>query len=265
MIKEKKPQKIILDLLYTEDTQTVKEQIGKTSIPCINPGETKVEEEKNSLFITDSSQKAAAYKALGLPILVYLHPGNREECFSGNRYFIEGFEDADEEYFTRIYQRERGMPWTIGESDRLILREMTLQDKEALYRLYEDKSVTAYTDDLAADTAEEESYIAEYIDKMYGFFGFGMWLVESKDTGEIIGRVGFQNTEEESEVELGFLIAPAFQRKGYAYEACLMAIQEMTKNNPDLGIMARVDKRNVAAIALCEKISKISPLFLLKI
>lgn len=254
MIKEKNLQKIILDLSYTDDKDAIKAQISKSSIPCFQAEETGYSEDGNCLWITDSSQKAAAYKSTGLPVLVYLHPGNKEEGFPGNRYFIEGFEEADAEYFTRIYQREMRLPWTIGESDRIILREMTLEDKDALYRLYEDKSVTLYMDDLPEDTAEEEAYIGEYIDKVYGFFSFGMWLAEHKETGEIIGRVGFQNTEEESEAELGFMIAPAFQGKGYAYEACRMAIEEMQRNHPDLRITARVDKRNTAAIALCNKL-----------
>ncbi len=256
MIINKKPQKIILDLLHTEVGVVIKEAINKTAIPCFHMMETVLEQEEweEVLVITDSSFHACEYKRKGVAVLVYLHEGNKEQIFSQNRYFIEGFEDVDTTYFTRIYQREKKLPWVIGETDRLIIREMTPEDTEALYRLYEDKSVVEFMEDLPPDKEEEREYIADYIEKVYGFFGFGMWLVELKNIGEIIGRVGFQNYEEEDLVELGFMIAPEYQHQGYAYEACVAAIAYMREEFPEYKLMARCKNANNRAIELCQRL-----------
>ena len=209
---------------------------------------------QNALIITDSAQKAWEYKNQNFAVLVYLHEGNKDQIFTKNRYFIEGFEDADATYFTRIYQREKNIPWMIGETERLVIREMTPEDTDALYQLYADKSVVEFMEDLPTNKDEEKEYIADYIDKVYSFFGFGMWLVQLKETGEIIGRVGFQNYEEEDLVELGFMIVPKHQHKGYAYEACEAAIAYMREEFPEYQRMARCKAENTRAIGLCRRL-----------
>lgn len=276
MIIHKKPEKIILDLLYTPDQKMISEQISRTGLSCLcieriidnenidtagrfqsnnfKIDQLSAENCQNALIITDSAQKAWEYKNQNLAVLVYLHEGNKDQIFTKNRYFIEGFEDADATYFIRIYQREKNIPWMIGETERLVIREITLVDTDALYQLYADKSVVEFMEDLPTNKDEEKEYIADYIDKVYSFFGFGMWLVQLKETGEIIGRVGFQNYEEEDLVELGFMIVPKHQHKGYAYEACEAAIAYMREEFPEYQRMARCKAENVRAIELCRRL-----------
>jgi len=281
VIIHKKPEKIILDLLYTPDPKMISEQISRTGLSClcIERGVDKestdtqnidtencfqnntpigvqllAENCQNTLIITDSAQKAWEYKNQNFAVLVYLHEGNKDQIFTKNRYFIEGFEDADATYFTRIYQREKNIPWMIGETEHLVIREMTPEDTDALYQLYEDKSVVEFMEDLPTNKDEEQEYIADYIDKVYSFFGFGMWLVQLKETGEIIGRVGFQNYEEEDLVELGFMIVPKHQHKGYAYEACETAIAYMREEFPEYQRIARCKAENTRAIELCQRL-----------
>lgn len=291
MIKEKKPEKIILDFTYIEDVAYILDQIKATGIPCVNqkdrdnqaevlvhdvsqhPGDVTCQEP--FLYITDDGIKAAEYKAEGKAVLVFLHEKNKGESFPKNRYFIEGFEDADATYFTRIYQREKKIPWTIGVTERLKIREMTLEDTDALYSLYQDKAVVEFMEDLPQNKEEEKAYITDYIDKVYGFLGFGMWLAELRETGEVIGRVGFRNCEaetnshcsanesedgnepagaESASVELGFMISPKYQSHGYAYEACRAAIDYMQEEYPEYKRIARCMRGNVKAIKLCHKL-----------
>ena len=276
MIIHKKPEKIILDLLYAPDAEMICEQISRMGLSCLcieriidnenidtagrfqsnnfKIDQLSAENCQNALIITDSAQKAWEYKNQNFAVLVYLHEGNKDQIFTKNRYFIEGFEDADATYFTRIYQREKNIPWMIGETERLVIREITLVDTDALYQLYADKSVVEFMEDLPTNKDEEKEYIADYIDKVYSFFGFGMWLVQLKETGEIIGRVGFQNYEEEDLVELGFMIVPKHQHKGYAYEACEAAIAYMREEFPEYQRMARCKAENVRAIELCRRL-----------
>lgn len=276
MIIHKKPEKIILDLLYASGVEMICEQISRTGLTCLcieriidnenidttgrfqsnnfKIDQLSAENCQNAIIITDSAQKAREYKNQNLAVLIYLHEDNKDQIFTKNRYFIEGFEDADTTYFTRIYQREKNIPWMIGETEHLVIREMMPEDTDALYQLYEDKSVVEFMEDLPANKDEEKEYIADYIDKVYSFFGFGMWLVQLKETGEIVGRVGFQNYEEEDLVELGFMIVPKYQHKGYAYEACEVAIAYMEEEFPEYRRIARCKAENVRAIELCRRL-----------
>lgn len=252
VIKEKNLQKIIPDFTYISDkelNQTLKDQE-------ISVGETLnlTEQEAGILYITDDANKAKEAKEKGLAVLIYLHEGNTEQSFEGFRFYIEGFEDAPKEYYQRVYQREMGIPWEIAQTERLRIREMAVEDTDALYKLYQDKSVVRYMEDLPLDREEEKVYIRDYIDKVYGVFGFGMWLIELKDTGKIIGRVGFQNYEKENQVELGFLIEPKYQRCGYAYEACMAALEYIREEFDYLEVVIRCHRNNGAAVALCKKL-----------
>lgn len=242
MISDKKLVKIILDFTYVSDDSSILKWL-----------ET-LEEGDFILYITDDPQKAERAHETGLAVLIYLHEYNKHCSFEGFRYFIEGFEDTDIEYLESVYRREKKIPWIICETERLRIREMSIEDIDNLYSLYSDKSVVEYMEDLPEDREEEKRYITEYIDAMYSFYGYGMWLVEIKETGEIIGRVGFQNTEQAGVLELGFMIAPKFQRQGYAYEACRAVIKYMEDLKENYTFVAACHEENVKAISFCEKL-----------
>ena len=74
-------------------------------------------------------------------------------------------------------QRE---PWVILETERLVVREMEEGDLEALYRIYDQRDAADFLDGLSADRDEERAYIKDYIEKVYAFYGFGIWMLEEK-------------------------------------------------------------------------------------
>jgi RimJ/RimL family protein N-acetyltransferase len=92
---------------------------------------------------------------------------------------------------------------------------------------------------------------------MYGFYGYGMWLVTDKITGKIIGRAGFRHRDfgEETELEIGYLIEPGQQKKGLATEVC-KALISYARDNLDFDrINALTDPKNTASIALLTKLN----------
>jgi [ribosomal protein S5]-alanine N-acetyltransferase len=54
-------------------------------------------------------------------------------------------------------------------------------------------------------------------------FGFGLWAIEDRHTGEFLGNCGpvHQTVDEEDEIELGWSVTPARARQGIASEAAL--------------------------------------------
>ena len=83
-----------------------------------------------------------------------------------------------------------------------------------------------------------------------------MWLIREKENGRLIGRAGLENHEYEGkwELELGYLIAKPYQRKGYAYEVCLAILQYAAENLEYETVCCRVEAENLPSVALAEKL-----------
>ena len=172
------------------------------------------------------------------------------------KYVFESFEGMTLDYFVMVYSRFHGLPLEILETERLRVREMSLEDIERLYEIYADPSITEYMEGLYPDKKDELEFSKSYIENMYGFYGYGLWMVIEKSSGRIIGRAGLSNREVDGEVylELGYVIAKECQGRGYATEAC-GAILEYAKN--ELGatqVIALMKPENEASIRTAKRL-----------
>ena len=109
------------------------------------------------------------------------------------------------------------------ETKRLILREMTDDDFDALYRVLADSDIMQHYP-YTFDEARVRNWIARNQER-YRIFGFGLWAVCLKETGEMIGDCGLtmQLNGGQIKPEIGYHIRADRQRKGYATEAALEA------------------------------------------
>lgn len=209
---------------------------------------------QEALYVTDIPKLAVMLASKGYPVLVHVHEGNREIPIPGVRYVIEGFEDVDAEYYLRIWQRLTGKPWHILDTERCSIRETVTADLDAFYEIYKEPSVTEYMEDLFPDRNEEKAYVETYAKTIYDFYGFGMWTVILKETGEIIGRAGIDVREGYEYPELGFLIGVSWQGKGLAKEVC-SAILNYAKEELELQrIQAFVQPGNEKSVNLLRKL-----------
>lgn len=206
------------------------------------------------LYVTDSEKTAKELHQEDCPVAALLHEKNKEEVFAGIPYAIMHVEEQTFDSLEKAYLRLTGQPWTIMETERCIIRETTVEDVEAFYRIYAEPSITYYMEDLFPEPEEEKAYAREYMEKVYSFYGYGMWSIVNKENGEVIGRAGLSWREGFAIPELGFLIGVPYQRKGYAYEVC-RAIVDYGKEELEFErIQALVKKANVASVCLCEKL-----------
>lgn len=214
---------------------------------CLEGGEA-------ALYVTDDRKAAQEIRSAGGAVLVYLHSGNRDEDFSAFLFAVEDPEDLEPEYVERVYRRLKGLPWNILETERCLIRETTPEDVEAFYRIYSHPSVTKYMEGLYPDIEEEKAYVRAYIEKVYNFFGFGIWTVVEKKGGTVIGRAGVSYREGFEEPELGFIIGVPWQRQGYAKEVC-GAILEYARNALEFTkVQALIEPENVPSLELCAKL-----------
>ena len=167
---------------------------------------------------------------------------------------VEGFEEVDFCFLERIWQRHHHIPWTILETERLVVRELTLDDMEALFELYSYEGMTDYMEGLYP-YEEEYAYQKAYIEHMYRFFGYGMWLVFEKESKKLVGRAGVEHREAlDGELELGYAIGTPWQGKGYATEVCKGILKYVKEELFFEEIVSLVEPANSASAHLLEKL-----------
>ena len=105
------------------------------------------------------------------------------------------------------------------ETERLILREMNEGDFDALYAVLADSEIMKHYPD-SFDSARVHGWIAKNQER-YRIFGFGLWALCLKESGEMIGDCGLtmQSINGSIKPEIGYHIRKDMQRKGYAGEA----------------------------------------------
>lgn len=172
-----------------------------------------------TLYITDSEAAYHALRQQSKYVLPYRHEGNHNSDFAGALYVIEQIEEIGYETIDMAYRRMAGLPWEILTTERCVIRETTIDDVDSFYKIYADPEITKYMEDLYEDRDEEIAYIRDYREKVYGFYGYGMWTVLTKE-GTVIGRAGISWREGFDLPELGFVIGVSWQGQGYAYEVC---------------------------------------------
>ncbi len=174
------------------------------------------------LLITDEMNIARKAKAEGkYVVLSYPVQGMTEQdSLSDYPYAIETDSEPDTTYLEHILCRFRGEPCHILDTERCRIREITPEDVDRLYEIYADPQIMEFMENLYEDREDEIAYTKEYIRCHYGFYDFGMWVVEEKETGKIIGRAGFDMRQGYEDPEIGFMICRDYQGKGYATEVC---------------------------------------------
>lgn len=211
---------------------------------------------KETLLVAATDETITLGKEFGIATIGYLNPETKDQSLSGIDYLIEGFEEVEASFLEKVYQRYHHIPWMIAETERCIIKELSLDDMDALFELYSDEELTKYTEPLF-DYEEETEYQQAYIENMYRFYGYGMWLVFLKETGELIGRAGLEHREfyGETEVELGYLVCPKYQRKGYATEVCQAILKYAKEELEIIRLNCLIEEGNTPSIKLAENLS----------
>lgn len=206
------------------------------------------------LFLTDEKAALKMLKEEGKAVAAFLHENNKAEDLSAAVYAVTDLEELSFDSLEKAWQRLKGLPWTVLETERCTVRETTLEDVDAFYEIYAEPSITYYMEKLYEDPEEEREYTKAYIREIYGFYGYGLWTIVHRESGEVIGRAGLGWRAEFDIPELGFVIAAPFQKKGYAYEVCLAILSYGKKELGFKKVQALVEKENTASIHLCRKL-----------
>lgn len=220
------------------------------------------------VVISDEKEALLAAKAAGRA-LVGLQTGEEADMWPAS-YVVESLEDLDAVYLEQVVRRYLGLPWHIGETKHLLIREFQAEDVQNVPR-----EETDCEEDSVFYTPEK---LSRYIRCQYGFYEYGLWALVEKETGNLAGKAGIVRTsygkkpweadgetgqtlpspakekpEDRFYVEIGYHIFRSCRRRGYAAESC-RKIVELVKERAEtpVCIYAKIDASNKASIGVAQ-------------
>ena len=139
-------------------------------------------------------------------------------------------------------------------TDRLLLRAFEPRDESAYLAMMADPEVTRFLGDgrplNEADAWRQLALILGH----WTLRGFGLWAVEERATGELVGRVGCLEPAGWPGFEIGWVLARPFWGKGYATEAARAALQFARDVLERDRIISLIRPGNDASIRVAEKL-----------
>lgn len=143
---------------------------------------------------------------------------------------------------------------TIIETDRLILREITHDDIDVLFKLHADAAVQKYTGESVITTKTEiEKAIRQRI-VHYKAHGFGRWATILKKENQFVGWAGLAYLPEFDEIDLGYRFLPEYWGLGIATEASRAILTYGFETLKLTRIVAIAVPENKASLRVMEKV-----------
>ena len=142
-------------------------------------------------------------------------------------------------------------------TERLILRAFTPADFEPYANMVADPEVTRYLGDgNPLSRADAWRQLAMLIGH-WTLRGFGMWAVELRSSGELIGRIGCQQPEGWPGFEIGYALARHAWGNRYAREGAAAALAFARDVLHRSDIISLIRPRNVASIRVAESLGAV--------
>ena len=241
-----------------------------------------LEGRSHPVVISDEPEALLAAKAAGRAIIGVENDGNKWNITCAH-YIIPDFTSATRELAELVLRRHIGLPWIIGTTKRLIIREFVKDDAVRIPR-------EEYG--MEENVFRSPELMAHYIEKQYGFYEYGTWALEEKESGALVGMAGVSNPRLPKDLEemlrrfetglpgaglpgtafsgsedpgpdragqkqclpwleLGYHIFRPFRRMGYAGEA-VAAIRDYAHEVLEVRLCAMIQTKNQASRAVAE-------------
>ena len=140
------------------------------------------------------------------------------------------------------------------ETDRLILRGFVQDDLDAYTGIFGDPEVARF---IGTGAPVDRELAWRGMATMVGHWhlrGFGMWAVEEKLSGEMIGRAGLLEPEGWPATEIGWAIARAHWGKGFATESGRRCLRWAVEAQGRDRLISFIRPDNAASIRVAEKL-----------
>jgi RimJ/RimL family protein N-acetyltransferase len=140
-------------------------------------------------------------------------------------------------------------------SERLLLRRLEPADAGALAAYRSEPEVAVYQSwDAPFPLAEAHALVREFAAADPAAVGWFQWAIERLGEPGIVGDIGVNRLEDGRQAAIGYTVAPAFQRRGYAAEAVARMLDHLLVEQGLHRVSAECDTRNVASLRLLERL-----------
>ncbi|CAM2812161.1 GNAT family N-acetyltransferase [Chryseobacterium flavum] len=114
------------------------------------------------------------------------------------------------------------MKFPVLETERLILRQLTLNDTQDLFEYFSRDEVMEYYDLETFKTEEDARRIIRHFNSSFEKGKGYRWALELKSSKKVIGTCGYHNWyREHFKAEVGYELNPLFWRQSFMKEALL--------------------------------------------
>jgi RimJ/RimL family protein N-acetyltransferase len=141
------------------------------------------------------------------------------------------------------------------ETERLLLREWHGSDFDAYAEICSDSEVMRYLGGKPFTRLEAWRQMAFLIGHWH-LRGFGHWAVEEKESGRLIGRMGFLDPEGWPGFEIGWTLGRASWGKGYATEGARVALEYAFTEMDREHVISLIQPANLPSIAVAERLGE---------
>lgn len=150
----------------------------------------------------------------------------------------------------------KGLPFQIGESDTLFLRELTYEDIDDFISITREEHNRMILSDGTGSKEEQREKLRSYISEVYRFFQFGIYGIFLKESDALIGAVSLDVKDSlgEPNYEIGFFLSYYYIGRGYGIMAVEILVDYAFR---ELGVERLVSitaSSNKPAIKLLKKV-----------
>ena len=140
------------------------------------------------------------------------------------------------------------------ETERLSLRAFRQADLDAWAAISADPEVMRY---LGGPVSRADCWRALAVTLGHWFLkGFGMWAVERKSDGALIGRIGLLQPEGWTGLEVGWVLGRPYWGQGYASEAAAASLRYGFLTQAVDRIVSNIDPANTASQAVAQRLGE---------
>jgi RimJ/RimL family protein N-acetyltransferase len=151
--------------------------------------------------------------------------------------------------------QQQQRPMKILETERLIIRHLTLDDAPFMLDLLNQPSWLRFIGDRGVRTvADAQNYIQNGPMDMVARLGFGFYLVQLHASDCAIGICGLAKRDYLQDVDIGFALLPEYWNQGYAHEAAKAVLNYAHHTLGLQRVVATTRPDNHASAQLLEKL-----------
>jgi RimJ/RimL family protein N-acetyltransferase len=142
------------------------------------------------------------------------------------------------------------------ETERLTLRMFRQEDFQHYAQLCADTEVMRYLGEGKTLESWEAWRQMAMIIGHWHLRGYGIWAVEERETGNLVGRIGLFNPEGWPGLEIGWVLGRGYWGKGYATEGARRALEYAFKELNRQEVISLIHPKNHPSIRVAERIGE---------